>query len=54
MKRLFLSVLMVSALCLPSNGQIREILDNGEVLEYYSGMVFNVFLSIYLWPVSGG
>ena len=40
MKRLFLSVLMVSALCLPSNGQIREILDNGEVLEYYSGMVF--------------
>ena len=28
------------AFCLPSNGQIREILDNGEVLEYYSGMVF--------------
>jgi hypothetical protein len=40
MKRFFLSVLLVSALCLPSNGQIREILDNGEVLEYYSGMVF--------------
>ena len=28
------------AFCLPSNGQIREILDDGEVLEYYSGMVF--------------
>ena len=40
MKRFFLSVLLVSALCLPSNGQIREILDDGRVAEYYSGLVF--------------
>ena len=40
MKRVISAVLLIMAFCLPSNGQIREILDNGEVLEYYSGMVF--------------
>ena len=40
MKRVLSVFLLITAFCLPSNGQIREILDNGEVLEYYSGMVF--------------
>ena len=40
MKRVLSAVLLIMAFYLPSNGQIREILDNGEVLEYYSGMVF--------------
>ena len=40
MKRGVFFCFLFSTLCFPSNGQIREILDNGEVLEYYSGMVF--------------
>ena len=40
MKRVLLSVLMMSAFCLPSNGQIREIFDNGEIVEYYGGLIF--------------
>ena len=40
MKRVLLSVLMISAFCLPSNGQIREIFDNGEIVEYYGGLIF--------------
>ena len=40
MKRVLSIILLMTAFYLPSNGQIREILDNGEVLEYYSGMVF--------------
>ena len=40
MKRVLLSVLMMSAFCLPSNGQIREIFDNGAIVEYYGGLIF--------------
>lgn len=40
MRRVLYVFLLIMAFCLPSNGQIREILDDGEVLEYYSGMVF--------------
>ena len=40
MKRVLLSVMLLSAFCLPSNGQIREIFDNGEIVEYYGGLVF--------------
>ena len=40
MKRVVLLVLMLSAFCLPSMGQIREILDDGRFVEYDSGMVF--------------
>ena len=40
MKRVLLSIIMLSALYLPSKGQIREIFDNGEIVEYYGGLVF--------------
>ena len=40
MRRIFLFVLLICTFCLPSNGQIREIFDNGEIVEYYGGLVF--------------
>ena len=40
MKKIFLSVLLLSACRLPSFGQIREIFDNGESVEFSGGLVF--------------
>ena len=41
MKRVLSLVLVFYAFCLPSNGQIREIFDNGESVDYTGGLVFN-------------
>lgn len=40
MKRVVLLVLMLSSFCLPSKGQIREIFDDGEVVEGYDTGIF--------------
>ena len=40
MRRVLYVFLLIMAFCLPSNGQIREIFDNGEIVEYYGGLVF--------------
>ena len=40
MRRVLYVFLLIMAFCLPSNGQIREIIDNGEIVEYYGGLVF--------------
>jgi len=40
MRRIFLSVLLLSAFCLPSFGQMRDIFDDGEILEDYHGGIF--------------
>ena len=43
MRRIFLLVLLICTFCLPSNGQIREIFEDGEIVEdYHSG----IFLSL--------
>ena len=40
MKRVLSFVLLITAFCLPSRGQIREIFDNGESIDFTSGLVF--------------
>ena len=40
MKKVLSVFLLIMAFCLPSNGQIREIFDNGEIVEYYGGLIF--------------
>lgn len=40
MRRVLYVFLLIMAFCLPSNGQIREIFDNGEIVEYYGGLIF--------------
>ena len=43
MKRVFFFVLLLSLSCLPSFGQIREIFDDGEVVEGYGGdLIFSL------------
>lgn len=50
MKRALCIVLLISLFCLPSIGQMREIYDNGESVEYYGGLVFETFgESMYLY-----
>ena len=40
MKRTYLLILLLLALCLPLNGQVREVFDNGDSVEFTSGLVF--------------
>ena len=40
-------VMLICTFCLPSNGQIREIFDNGELVEYYGGVFETLGESIY-------
>jgi len=40
MKRVLSFVLLITTFCLPSRGQIREIFDNGESIDFTSGLVF--------------
>ena len=40
MKKVISIILLMTAFYLPSHGQIREIFDNGEIVEYYGGLVF--------------
>ena len=40
MKRVLSFFLLITAFCLPSRGQIREIFDNGESIVFTSGLVF--------------
>ena len=47
MRRIFLLVMLICTFCLPSNGQIREIFDNGELVEYYGGVFETLGESIY-------
>ena len=39
--------MLICTFCLPSNGQIREIFDNGELVEYYGGVFETLGESIY-------
>ena len=40
MRRMFLFVLLICTFCLPSFGQIREIYDDGEIIEGYDSGIF--------------
>ena len=40
MRRVLYVFILIMAFCLPSNGQIREIFDNGEIVEYNGGLIF--------------
>ena len=40
MKRVFFFVLLLSLFCLPSNGQIREIYEDGKIVNHNGGGFF--------------
>lgn len=54
MRRFFLSVLLLSALCFPSFGQIRFIDENGEVYSGFGGGIVNLGEEIFKYRVIYG